>query len=574
MPKYSHINFSPPETVRKAYKRGLELHKEGKTGKGLEASTVSMARKLASGSSVSPEWARKGNRFWGRNERFLDEPKDSHAYASAMLWGGRPGMSWFRKLYDQMKAADKDKSNNIQANVVRKEGGKWFVYSEEGKRISKGYSSKEEADKRLQQIEYFKMKGNQKLRCNVLTQVNAKNVYRDEKRGEIVLRNVCPIRDDVVMNGGLYSSEDIDRSYLSIDETLAPLGHPTDASGNFISAKSGQAVQNFYVGAVNRNVTKRGNEVLMDIVINVDQAKGCKRGPELLDRIQYMESSREPIHVSTGLMLTKDEVSGVNADGDEYTWIARNMEFDHVAILLDEPGAATPEKGVGIFANAEGQTSEVIVCNLNEEKQGLMEDEDDEIEIELPADKGTISKILDMLAKLVPVGNNNNDATIMPNSQEEEGEMKDFIIEQLLAANCGKTKEELEGMSDSDFKSFAGNAMKAGKDTAMDVNARMGKMDEAMNKMASSVEEMANRMDKMDEKYNAMYEKAEKEKEAKMNSLMTNAAKALGKEPEEMKDTPVEILESIVANSGQAYSVNSAYQHEGGQDQLSTEIPD
>jgi len=179
-----------------------------------------------------------------------------------------------------------------------------------------------------------------------------------------------------------------------------------------------------------------------------------------------------------------------------------------------------------------------------------------------------------MLAKLVPVGNNNNDATIMPNSQEEEGEMKDFIIEQLLAANCGKTKEELEGMSDSDFKSFAGNAMKAGKDTAMDVNASMGKMDEAMNKMASSVEEMANRMDKMDEKYNAMYEKAEKEKEAKMNSLMTNAAKALGKEPEEMKDTPVEILESIVANSGQAYSVNSAYQHEGGQDQLSTEIPD
>jgi len=219
-------------------------------------------------------------------------------------------------------------------------------------------------------------------------------------------------------------------------------------------------------------------------------------------------------------------------------------------------------------------TSEVIVCNLNEEKQGLMEDEEDEIEIELPADKGTITKILDMLAKLVPVGNNSKDATIMPNSQEEEGEMKKEIIERLLAANCGKSEAELNAMSDSELGSVVANAMKMSKDTAMDVNARMGKMDEAMNKMASSVEEMANRMDKMDEKYNAMYEKAEKDKEAKMNSLMTNAAKVLGKEADEMKDTPFEILESIVANSGQAYSVNSAYQHEGGQDQLSTEIPD
>lgn len=35
------------------------------------------------------------------------------------------------------------------------------------------------------------------------------------------------------------------------------------------------------------------------------------------------------------------------------------MRFDHIAILLDEPGAGTPEEGVGMFVNADGEQSEV-----------------------------------------------------------------------------------------------------------------------------------------------------------------------------------------------------------------------
>jgi hypothetical protein len=35
------------------------------------------------------------------------------------------------------------------------------------------------------------------------------------------------------------------------------------------------------------------------------------------------------------------------------------MQFDHIAILLDEPGAGTPEEGVGMFVNADGQEGEV-----------------------------------------------------------------------------------------------------------------------------------------------------------------------------------------------------------------------
>lgn len=105
--KYGDIDFTPPKGVREAYKRGIELHEQGKSGSGLESSTVAMARKLAGGKAVSPEWARKANRFWARNERFLDDSEGAD-YTSAMLWGGRAGKSWYSKLYKQMEAADKE----------------------------------------------------------------------------------------------------------------------------------------------------------------------------------------------------------------------------------------------------------------------------------------------------------------------------------------------------------------------------------------------------------------------------------------------------------------------------------
>lgn len=41
-------------------------------------------------------------------------------------------------------------------DYVREEDGEWFVFSKEGKRLSSGYQSKEDAEERLGQIEYFK----------------------------------------------------------------------------------------------------------------------------------------------------------------------------------------------------------------------------------------------------------------------------------------------------------------------------------------------------------------------------------------------------------------------------------
>jgi hypothetical protein len=115
--KYANINFSPPAGVRSAAKRGLALHEEGLSGDGLESATVAWARKYVSGDSVSPERARMGNRFYGRNSRFANAPKDSPAWVSWLLWGGASGRAWFARLVKQMNSADKKSSASLKGGL-------------------------------------------------------------------------------------------------------------------------------------------------------------------------------------------------------------------------------------------------------------------------------------------------------------------------------------------------------------------------------------------------------------------------------------------------------------------------
>jgi hypothetical protein len=115
--RYSGIDFSPPAGVKAAAKRGLALHEKGLSGDGLESATVLWARKYTQGKPVSPERARMGNRFYGRNARFANAPKDSPAWVSWLLWGGSAGRGWFAKLVRQMDAADKKSSASVNGAI-------------------------------------------------------------------------------------------------------------------------------------------------------------------------------------------------------------------------------------------------------------------------------------------------------------------------------------------------------------------------------------------------------------------------------------------------------------------------
>lgn len=180
-------------------------------------------------------------------------------------------------------------------------------------------------------------------RVNVRVAVNAASIRREQHNGrEHIVVPSFTLPDEVVMNGGLYPHDEIEKSYASLEGTLAPLGHP-QVNGEYVSAQQPDAINSYHVGAWNRNVKRVGNRISVEKMIDVEFAKNTEGGRKLLEAI----NKGEPIHTSTGIFLEREMTP--NADGHE--WIARNMNFDHDAILIGEIGAATPEDGVGMMVN-------------------------------------------------------------------------------------------------------------------------------------------------------------------------------------------------------------------------------
>ena len=208
--------------------------------------------------------------------------------------------------------------------------------------------------------------------------INASNISTTTINGQehYVIRGAVPIVDDIVMNGGLYPGEEINSSYQTMERKLMPIGHPM-VNGKYVSANDPQAVNDYYAGAWAQNVSKAGEKTVNDVYVNKAVAETKPDGKRLIARLDEMiaGTNSEPIHLSTGLLLNKEQKTG-ESKGKKYSWVAHNMQFDHIAILLDEPGAGTPEEGVGMFVNADGQEGEVEIASLidaaNSLKDGLL----------------------------------------------------------------------------------------------------------------------------------------------------------------------------------------------------------
>ncbi|HBN7263421.1 TPA: DUF2213 domain-containing protein [Escherichia coli] len=202
---------------------------------------------------------------------------------------------------------------------------------------------------------------------NVLSVINsASNITSETIDGveHIVVKDVCPVIDDIVLNGGLYPADEIAKGFKSLEGKPMPYGHPK-IDGQYVSASNVRAVNEYHIGAFARNVRKDGDRVLMDMCINRRYAEASEKGKEVVTRLDDMKEGKkvDPIGVSTGLGLNRAEGSGVSR-GKKYKWIARNQDYDHCAILLHETPAGTPQEGVGIFVNAQGDEMEIQNANL------------------------------------------------------------------------------------------------------------------------------------------------------------------------------------------------------------------
>lgn len=253
--------------------------------------------------------------------------------------------------------------------MIVKIGDKWVVKSKDGSQQFGEYDTEEAAKKRLAEVEAFKHMNN-KMQVNVLTTINsASNISEQIIDGDphYVIKNVVPVVDDIVMNSILYPGDEIKKSFHGLDGKPAPYNHPM-IDGKYVSASMTRAANQFSVGAWIENSSHDGSKALVDMKVNKVVAERSDKGKELLSRIEALrvnEDGAEPIQVSTGLLLNRESAKG-ESKGKKYSSIARNMEWDHLAILPPGvPGAGTPSDGVGIFST-NGEDIERIVVNLEE----------------------------------------------------------------------------------------------------------------------------------------------------------------------------------------------------------------
>lgn len=279
-------------------------------------------------------------------------------------------------------------------------------------------------------------------RVNVLTVVNsASNITTETIDGKphIVVRGITPVVDDIVMNRKLYPAAEIEKAYNTLERNPMPLGHPK-VDGKHVSARDVRAVNEYHVGAWLQNVSHEGGKVTGDMYVNRQYAESSEKGKRLINRLDEMISgtNSEPIHISTGLLYSGIAANG-ESKGKKYNEIATNMMFDHVAVLLDEPGAGTPAEGVGIFVNAEGDELEIEVVNL--------------ADADVPDPQDASFKTF--FNQLKAFFSANSDST-----QKEIDPMKELIVNALKANG-----KEVEGKTDAELMD-AYNQMKAEEVTA------------------------------------------------------------------------------------------------------------
>lgn len=192
------------------------------------------------------------------------------------------------------------------------------------------------------------------MQVNITTKVNSQSIRRETYNGrEHLVLPSYTLPANVVMNGGLYTQEQIDAHYKGLEGTLAPLGHP-QVNGQFVSAFSPEGINADHIGAWNRNVKKSGNRIYLEKWVDVARASESEGGKELLERVAAIERGEDvpPIHTSVAAFLDQLEPNEQQrATGAE--WVADIHGMDHDAILLHEVGAATPEQGVGLMVNAD-----------------------------------------------------------------------------------------------------------------------------------------------------------------------------------------------------------------------------
>ena len=168
-----------------------------------------------------------------------------------------------------------------------------------------------------------------------------------------VVTTMVSIEGNSVMNSLFYPAAEVAATYKQLNGLPAPAGHPV-VNGSFSSATDPLAVNAHNIGGVVLNPRMSGNQVLNDLAFDIEVANRDERGVEILSRI----ATGERIGVSTGGQAAITNQAGESA-GKPYRGVVSGLEFDHVAVLLDEAPA-----GENTFTVNCDESEKILLCNV------------------------------------------------------------------------------------------------------------------------------------------------------------------------------------------------------------------
>ncbi|OUK81257.1 DUF2213 domain-containing protein [Enterobacter hormaechei] len=394
-------------------------------------------------------------------------------------------------------------------------------------------------------------------RVNVLTVVNsASNITTETIDGKphIVVRGITPVVDDIVMNRKLYPAAEIEKAYNTLERNPMPLGHPK-VDGKHVSARDVRAVNEYHVGAWLQNVSHKDGKVMGDMYVNRQYAESSDKGKRLINRLDEMlaGTNSDPIHISTGLLYSGIAANG-ESKGKKYNEIATNMMFDHVAVLLDEPGAGTPEEGVGIFVNAEGDEVEIEVVNLEESTTPDQQD---------PAVKTFFNQLKAFFCA-------NSDST-----QKETDLMKELIVNALKAKGKsvdGKTDAELMNA----YNQMLAENADSKEETPEEKSAREKKEadDKKAKEQANNSEEMPAWAKVLTEQVTALNSQINANSDKEKGEKRAAVKLAMNMSDEEVADLDGKALDAMYAKCQTSFGLNGAFRHQATNTQPVSEMPE
>lgn len=346
------------------------------------------------------------------------------------------------------------------------------------------------------------------MHCNAVSKI------RREKRDgrETLILQSYAAKADSVLNGMLYPRDELEASINGLDRTPAPMGHPS-LNGKFVPALDPEALARNHVFAWNENPRWDGDRIALDVVIDAGRAAESPEGNRLLTAI----NAGKPISTSTGLLARRD--AAINETHDS---VARDIYWDHVAILMDEKPAIGPESGVGIFVNSSrGDGEEIEVVN------SAMEDAERELDwavdsVIRAAERLDRVPLLDKLKSAILAVIRGGQSAEMVNDKQETAEMA--VTEDEFNALSQEVKSLKDSITEAVANAVATAIKPIADQTEAMVNAAKAKDDAELDGLRAEIVK-ANLMD-----------------EAAAGELTLNAARALAPK----------------AKPGRAYALNGA----------------